>query len=46
MYHVSLVVQFIYGWSDEGGKDRDGKEGSELSGGWERMKVAWLLVCR
>ena len=24
----------------------DGKEGSELSGGWEIMEIAWPLVCR
>ena len=23
-----------------------GKEGSELPGGWERVKIAWPLVCR
>ena len=27
MYHVPLVVQYIYGWSDEGGEVGDGKEG-------------------
>ena len=46
MYHVSLAVQCIYGWSDEGGEDGDGKEGSELPGEWERVKIAWSLVCR
>ena len=35
VYHVSLPVQCIYGWSDKGGEDRDGKDGSELPGGWE-----------
>ena len=34
-----LIVQL------EGGEDEDGKEGSELSGGWERMKITWPLVC-
>ena len=24
VYHVSLAVQCIYGWSDEGGEDGDG----------------------
>ena len=24
MYHVSLVIQCIYGWSDEVGEDGDG----------------------
>ena len=28
--HVPLAVQCIYEWSDEGGEDGDGKEGSEL----------------
>ena len=46
MYHVSLAVQCIYGWSDEGGEYGDGKEGSELSDGWERVEIAWPLVCR
>ena len=46
MYHVSLAVQCKYGWSDEGGEDGDGKEWSELLGGWERVKIAWPLVCR
>ena len=36
----------IYGWSYEGGEDRDGKEGSELHGGWERVEIARPLVCR
>ena len=45
VYHVSLAVQYIYGWSDEG-EDGDGKERSELSGGWERVEVAFPLVCR
>ena len=40
MYHVPLAVQGIYGWSDEGGEDGDGKEGSVISGGWERMDIA------
>ena len=26
MYHVPLAVQCIYGWSDEGGEDRDVRE--------------------
>ena len=30
---------------DEGGEDGDGKEGSELHGGWERVEIA-SLVCR
>ena len=46
MYHVPLALQCIYGWSDEGGEDGDGKEGSEIPGGWERVVIAWPLVCR
>ena len=46
MYHVPLAVQCIYGGSNEGGEDGDGKEGSEHLGGWERVKVTWLLVFR
>ena len=29
MYHVSLAVQCMYGWTDEGGEDGDGTEGRE-----------------
>ena len=46
MYHISLAAQCIYGWSDEGAKDGDGKEVSEIPGGWERVEGAWPLVCR
>ena len=42
MYHVPLVVQCKYAWSDEGGEDGDGKE-SGIPGGWERMEIAWPL---
>ena len=38
--HVPLAVQCIYGWKDEGGENRDGKEGSEVLRGWERK---WRL---
>ena len=41
-----LAVHCISGWSDKGGEDVDGKEGSELSRGWERVKIACPLVCR
>ena len=42
---------YVYGWSDEGGEDGDGKEGngkerSKIPGGWERVEIAWPLVCR
>ena len=40
MYHVPLAVQCIYERSDEGGDDGDGKEGSEIPGGWEKVKIA------
>ena len=43
MYHVPLAVQCIYGWSNGGGEDGDGKEGSEPIGGWERVEIAWPL---
>ena len=33
MYHVPLAFQYIYGWSDEGGEDQGGKEGSDISEG-------------
>ena len=32
MYHVSMAVPRIYGWTDEGGEDGDGKEGREIPG--------------
>ena len=46
VHHVSLAVQRIYGWSDEGSKAGDGKEGSEFPGGWESVEIGWPLVCR
>ena len=39
-------VQCIYGCRDEGGEDGNGKEGSDIPGGWERVEIAWPLVCR
>ena len=27
-----MAVQCVYGWSDKGGENGDGKEGSEISG--------------
>ena len=38
-YHVPFAVQCIYRWS-EGGEDGDGKEGSKLHGGWEKVEIA------
>ena len=46
MYDVPLPVQCIYGWSAEGGEDGDGKEPSEILERWERVEIAWPLVCR
>ena len=37
---------YVYVWSDEGGEDGDGKEGSEIPEGWERVEITWPLVCR
>ena len=42
MHHIPLTVQCIYGWSDEGREDGDGKEGSELSVGWEKVEIACM----
>ena len=46
MYHVPLAFQSIHGCNDEGGKNEDGEEGSEISGGSERVNIDWPLVCR
>ena len=46
MYHVSLAVQCIYGWSDEGGEDGDRNERSEIHGGEEKLDITCPLVCR
>ena len=46
VYHVSLAVQCIYGWSDERGEDGDRKEGSDIPVGWKIVEIAWPLVCR
>ena len=43
MYYVPLDVQCIYGCSGEEHEDGDGKEGSEIPGGWERVEITWLL---
>ena len=44
-----MAPQCIYGWSDEVGEDGDRKKGSEIHGGWERVKIAWpiddLVLC-
>ena len=46
MHHVPLGVQCIYEWSDEEDEDGDGKDGNEIPGGWERVKIALSLVCK
>ena len=43
MYHVLLAFQCIYERSDKGGEDGDGKEGSEIPVGGERMEITGLL---
>ena len=51
MYHVPLAVNvYIYGYRD-GGEHGDGKEGSEIPGGWESgdclascMQMTWFCV--
>ena len=45
IYGVGGVWVQLLG-SDEGGEDVDGKEGSELLRGWERVEITWPLVCR
>ena len=49
MYHVPLAVKCTYGWSDEGGEDGNGKEGSELHGESgdclaSCMQMTWVYV--
>ena len=51
VYHVPLAFQCIYGCSDEGGEDKDGKEGIEIPGGWKSvdflascMQMNWFCV--
>ena len=46
MYHAPLALQYIYGCSDEGDEDGDGKEESEIPEGGEIGETTWLLVCR
>ena len=43
MYHVPLAFQCIYVCNDEGVEDGDGKEGSKIPGGEERMEIICLL---
>ena len=41
MYHVPLAVRCIVIKEEDG----DGKEGSEIPRGWERVEIAWPLSC-
>ena len=43
---MSSCLFNVYRWNNEGGEDEGRKEGSELSGGWERVEIAWPLVCK
>ena len=43
MYRVPLPFQCVYGCSDEGGEDRDGKEGSEIPGDRREWRLPDLL---
>ena len=40
MYYIPLAFQCIYGSSDEGSRNGDGKEGREIPGGGERLEDA------
>ena len=44
MYHVPLALKCIYGCSNERGENGDGEEGSESSGGGERVETVWPFV--
>ena len=37
---------YIYGRSEKEDEDGDGEEGSDISGGRERVETAWPLVCK
>ena len=39
VYHAPLAFQCLYGCSDKGGEDENGKEGSEIHGGWDRVEI-------
>ena len=43
MYHVSLAVHCIYGWTDEGGEDGDGKERLEILEDGREWRLPGLL---
>ena len=44
MYHVPLAIKCIYGYSNEGSKNEDGKEGREL-GSPGLLYADDLVVC-
>ena len=46
MYHIPLNLQGIYRRSEERGKNGDGEEWSEISGGGKSVENALPLVCR
>ena len=46
MYHISVAFQCIYGGSDEGVENGDGKEGDDISGEGKRIDTAWPLLSR
>ena len=43
-FRIDSGMRCIYGWTDEGCEDRDGKEVNEIPGGRERVEIAWLLM--
>ena len=45
LYHVLIAFQCVYGRSIEKGENWDGEDGSEISGGGERVEITWPLVC-
>ena len=44
--YVPLDLQCIYGCSDDGGENRDGEDGNEISGRGKRVDITWPLICR
>ena len=46
VYHVRVAFQCKYGSSYEGDKNGDREDGSDISGGGERVEISWSLVCK
>ena len=46
VYHVRVAFQCTYGSSYEGDKNGDREDGSEISGGGERVEISCSLVCK